>query len=89
MKLNMMFKRPKSEIVRKAREDRIAYEAIYNFFSDDTINDEMITIGRFYHDGNDFEVEVVVEPYKFIYLVTYDSVTDVSKVRVLKEITNE
>ena len=70
------FKRPKSEIVKKAKEERIIYEAIYNFFSDDIISDEMITIGRVYHDGDDFETIALVNPYNFIFVVTYDSSTD-------------
>ena len=46
------FKRKKSEIVRKAKEERIVYEAIYKFFGDDSIKDDMITIGRIYHDND-------------------------------------
>lgn len=61
----------KSPIVQRVKEERIIFEAIYAFFGDDTINDNMVTIGRVYHDGDDFETIVTIEPYKFIFVVTY------------------
>ena len=71
-----LFKKQKSPIVRKAKEERVVYEAIYDFFDDDTINDDMVTIGRIYHDGDDFETFVSVDPYKFIFRVTYEATID-------------
>lgn len=76
----------KSPIVRKVKEERIIFEAIYNFFNDDTITDNMVTINRIYHDGNDFETVVVVEPYKFIFVVTYDAEADKAGVKAYRPV---
>lgn len=82
----MVFKKQPSKIIQKAKEERIIFEAVYNFFDDDTLKDDMVTIGRIYHDGNDFEVVVVIEPYKFIFLVTYDAITNSTNVRAYRPV---
>lgn len=83
------FKRKKSEIVRKAKEERIVYEAIYKFFGDDSIKDDMITIGRIYHDNDDFQTMVMVSPYAIIFMVTYNTAKDIAKVETYKRFTGE
>lgn len=76
----------KSPIVRKVKEERIIFEAIYDFFNDDTIKDEMVTISRIYHDGDDFQTIVIVEPYKFIFVVTYDAESDKTSVKAYRSV---
>lgn len=81
----MLFKKQQSPILKKAKEERIIFEAIYNFFGDGSIRDEMITIGRVYHDGDDFTANVIVEPFILVFNVTYDAACDRAIVKVYRQ----
>ncbi len=80
------FKRKKSEIVRKAKEERIVYEAMYKLFADGSIKDDMITIGRIYHDGDDFETSATIDPFKIVFRIAYDANADKTSVVAYKQV---
>ena len=82
----MLFAKPKSHLVKKAKEERLVYEALYKLFADGSLKDDMISIGRIYHDGDDFETSATIDPFKIIFRITYDAAADKTSVQAYKPV---